>query len=976
MRLALFALFHAAFLGVTVLVVPANGQAAPPSGTMSEVLLPGGLRGAMAAVGDRSNPDRAQFLAEFVRRMYDTPFGVKTDAREPILQSLVSQLKSGRGTTDTIPLPLSPKIWIDVVFRKQATPETLVASIVQSRAAALLYTGLLSLDDDTRAWFAEQPALISEIIAKRAASFVTVAPGLRISKGAVQVPGGSAAEPVWQELVGRRATEPVDFVRSLLSSDEGRLAYFFGAMAQLTSRQFGSALSIDASDSSRRVDAGRRLYAVFEHLWVGRALEQRVFVRPSFDPALLMSELNPAGDGRLTIPGTRGFWTAVFAEARRVTGKSATTEVTSITWDQPPDFPWLCEQVFRGELPEHRRHFMMVMFASRHAAEITKESAKDAAEAIRAVRAYPALVATLERAGVADLAVFAAAARRAAALTAIEDDDRAYRGLAQYQGALAMIARAQTRSSITAETATKLVSSLAAIPMNDRGDYAGRVVVWLAEWLSPEHSRKPRTSGPAADGSIEDVLESAGSAIEEDALRVLSGPPALAPRTLDWEGIRYRVDFAHAEAARLTRSQGQSPRPYLSAACTVLSVADTLARGGLTREIVRQQEQALSRVSQPESSDGNEQSGAAVPASYRDAFNALHRAARAGDVSAAAKLAPGLRIVADDLLARGLMEWAYAAALGPRDGISILAADAAARHDFGLRPASSNRAALWQLPTEGTDTGQRWRVFGSLLGLDVTLANFSLVRLSTRLPPARPTLGDLDRRVFIDAVGLVESHALSDSDRDAIAAAIRAGRARAKSAQSSADVRAIAEAVYMSPQRETLLMWTIAHDPARVNAFLSPSELFSLGAADARIADLDAWGVPAGPRIGCLCLQVVKGRSWETFAGRWNTGMVASAFPDLNFRIAELLSDMHMPAALLAPALTSATLDFVNTVTSRDQDDRRGLVEFVQALQVDKVEQYLSLLTTGGPLVPLGEIPVGKELTREAGRDDFARHRR
>ena len=176
----------------------------------------------------------------------------------------------------------------------------------------------------------------------------------------------------------------------------------------------------------------------------------------------------------------------------------------------------------------------------------------------------------------------------------------------------------------------------------------------------------------------------------------------------------------------------------------------------------------------------------------------------------------------------------------------------------------------------------------------------------------------------------------------------------------------------MSPQRETLFMWTIAHDPARVNAFLSPSELFSIGAADVRIADLDAWGVPAGPRIGCLCLQVVKGRSWEMFAGRWNTGMVASAFPDLNFRIAELLSDMHMPAALLAPALTSATLDFVNTATSRDQDDRRGLVEFVQALQVDKVEQYLSLLTTDGPLVPLGEVP-GKELTSKTIRDDFAR---
>ena len=53
--------------------------------------------------------------------------------------------------------------------------------------------------------------------------------------------------------------------------------------------------------------------------------------------------------------------------------------------------------------------------------------------------------------------------------------------------------------------------------------------------------------------------------------------------------------------------------------------------------------------------------------------------------------------------------------------------------------------------------------------------------------------------------------------------------------------------------------------------------------------------------------------------------------------------------------LTSATLDFVDTATSRDQDDRRGLVEFVQALRAERVEQYLALLTTDGPLVPVGE---------------------
>src|SRR3954471_24048549 len=94
--------------------------------------------------------------------------------------------------------------------------------------------------------------------------------------------------------------------------------------------------------------------------------------------------------------------------------------------------------------------------------------------------------------------------------------------------------------------------------------------------------------------------------------------------------------------------------------------------------------------------------------------------------------------------------------------------------------------------------------------------------------------------------------------------------------------------------------------------FCRQPDLFGLGAGDGRVEDLDTWGAPAAPRNGCLCLEVVKGRSWEMFTGRWNTGMLASGFSDLNFRIAELLSDLHMPASLLAPILTSATLDFVN----------------------------------------------------------------
>lgn len=60
-----------------------------------------------------------------------------------------------------------------------------------------------------------------------------------------------------------------------------------------------------------------------------------------------------------------------------------------------------------------------------------------------------------------------------------------------------------------------------------------------------------------------------------------------------------------------------------------------------------------------------------------------------------------------------------------------------------------------------------------------------------------------------------------------------------------------------------------------------------------------------------------------------------------------------MPAPLLAPVLAAAVLDLVDTATTRDSDDRRGLVEFVRALRPERVEQYLALLTTDGPLVPV-----------------------
>src|SRR5262249_43799701 len=147
-----------------------------------------------------------------------------------------------------------------------------------------------------------------------------------------------------------------------------RFAYFFSSTGLLSPSQVRLAMMLDLPDANRRIDAGRRLYAVFQRLWLGKALDQRVFSRPSFGPALLFFQLASSPKADFVLPGTRGFWTAALNDTRETHAKSAREEAPpAIAWDQPPDFPWLSEQVFKGDLIEHRRHFMMVLFAARHA---------------------------------------------------------------------------------------------------------------------------------------------------------------------------------------------------------------------------------------------------------------------------------------------------------------------------------------------------------------------------------------------------------------------------------------------------------------------------------------------------------------------------------------------------------------------------------------------------------------------------------
>jgi hypothetical protein len=195
--------------------------------------------------------------------------------------------------------------------------------------------------------------------------------------------------------------------------------------------------------------------------------------------------------------------------------------------------------------------------------------------------------------------------------------------------------------------------------------------------------------------------------------------------------------------------------------------------------------------------------------------------------------------------------------------------------------------------------------------------------------------------------------------------AIGKGRARLAALQTPDEAATLADEIRLDSVRRNLLPWVVMHDRDRLSTFLSPFELLWLGGQRPAGSNLDAWGASAYPRSGCLCLKLFDGQ-WETLIGRWGSGMLASSLPDLNLRLAELLNEMRMPAALLGSVLSAAALDFVTNAPCRDQDDRRGLVDFVHGLRQDRMEQYLGLLTTNGPLVPLG--PSSSEGTPPTAR--------
>jgi hypothetical protein len=307
----------------------------------------------------------------------------------------------------------------------------------------------------------------------------------------------------------------------------------------------------------------------------------------------------------------------------------------------------------------------------------------------------------------------------------------------------------------------------------------------------------------------------------------------------------------------------------------------------------------------------------------------------------------------DEALADVLMAWTYAVSIADSNSPVLLTANVTRRHDFGSGPAerSARQRTAWALPRQEIAVGVPWHVTGSLLGLDVALSSLALRRVTGDRAIDAPTLSTNERDAFAAAVALLNPFDLRDRDRDAIAAAIELGHTRvAALAEDSSGLHEVASEIHMDGWRTRALQWTVAHDPDRIASMFSMTELLFLGRAP--VASLDPWGMSALASGGCLCTRVAPPSQWRLMTGRPQLGLMAETVADLNLHVAVTLRDLQLPAAVAKAVLSAAVQDFIDEARPTDFNDWLTLVRTAQSVPRERIEDYVAVATSDGPLVP------------------------
>jgi hypothetical protein len=937
--------------------------ASDPPTVRAAVPLPGGTAALAATLGCPEAFDRATALLDAARLLHESPpgEGAAADLARARLAAYRAELERRdrpwpppiAGGAETVPLPLTPRLWSTVVLRRPVRDDELAFAILGDRRAAFVYTGLFGLDRETLAALAADERTLARLAERHAAVFAAFGRSVRVRDGRVVTPGSDSDRWLWEALVGAPTAPPGPFILALFEHAGGRLAFFYDTVAHLDApaQRYALAAALPPERRLATVQALARVFATAHPSWV---VADRPFARPPLDAALVLRLVRTDREGRLVGPTWPELLARVFDDL-----PAAQPGEPSGAWlpalpagplvggdpSERADAAWLLERLVAPLPPVGRARLDALLFGQRVFPAPDPADAPALMLAMRGRIVFPALVATIERLGVRDVALYAAAVRRAASLMQVANPEVASVALAQFQGALALVDRMTRRHVLTSTAAADLLGRLLAFEPDPSAGYGGQLVQWFDELAD----RLARAAGQARDGAP----PAATGAAEELIVRALAGafPHPGRPRVFaDWDGERYEVDYGAAELARLRAIRqaqgGHDLDAVLAFARVAAGIQAARPSGADLAARLAVLEAALARLDAPVLAARHAgRPGADAARAARRALETI----RDGPEGARSEAVRTLVGYADALVADVVTALAYAPALGSPDGPALAAGRVALRHDFGLlagRQAAWDPAPGWALPVE--DQAGGWHLRGALLALDVALARLSLRYLSADTLPPPPRVNANDWRTFAETAAFLDPSDLDEATADRLADAIARGRARLDALlHDPARVDALAAAARLSEVRREALRWRLAHDRAAVPASLSLLELVWLGGESLP----PQWGTAARAATGCLCLEAPEPAPWEHYAGRPATGLLATRMADLTLQVMLGLRARGLPPALLPGVLAFATPDFLHAARLRHPDDGAAFARAARDLPDGRFVDYLSALAAGGPIV-------------------------
>jgi len=195
----------------------------------------------------------------------------------------------------------------------------------------------------------------------------------------------------------------------------------------------------------------------------------------------------------------------------------------------------------------------------------------------------------------------------------------------------------------------------------------------------------------------------------------------------------------------------------------------------------------------------------------------------------------------------------------------------------------------------------------------------------------------------------------------AIGDAVRAGRERVTAAARNPEaIERLAVIGRLGEwRRHYVLPWLTTNSPGDVLQTFSLTELYWIGMSGrvSAPAGIDDWGTPAFSMAGCQCLRIPAPQAWEDVSGRISA--VPTMIADGTFRLAELMSELKMPAVLARHFLPVLMRDFLDRVQMVHSDDWSAVSRYWTTVSRDRIEDAMGALTVDGPLLA-SEVPSAR----------------